>query len=131
MKRLINTSAGPVEFDVTNREGRLGLNVVVTAFDQDGWEAGHQHWNDTWSHRAPEDERTFPQVLQKAARIPEDEAERIASQLMAELPQHPSPEKPRSERRKVTAWLALTFALAALGMLAAIVGAVWLGSSLL
>ena len=39
VNRLVETSTGWVEFELTDHGRLLGVNVVVTAFNADGWQS--------------------------------------------------------------------------------------------
>jgi hypothetical protein len=47
MKRLIETSVGPVELDVSKVKIG-GLSVTMSVFGDDGWESASHTWGENW-----------------------------------------------------------------------------------
>jgi hypothetical protein len=118
MKRLVETSGGRIELDLT--ELRIGgLNVRVSVFGDDGWDAGRHAWSEQYSEN-----ETLSDVIEKAVGLPRDEAERIASETLDQWKTRGGEDADR-DGRTVT-YVAATFGLAALGLGALIAVVVWL-----
>jgi hypothetical protein len=120
VKRLLQTSAGWIEIHVSQEiKSAGGINVGVVRFDADGWEAAEGWWN-----RNLEDERgSLPHVIEQTAKIPAEEASRIADEVLSEWrarggeSEDPTP---------VLRYLVPIFGLAAVGGVALIALVVWL-----
>jgi hypothetical protein len=118
MQRLVETSGGRIELDLTKLKiGRL--NGRVSVFGDDGWDTARH----VWSEQSSENE-TLADVLEKTADLSRDEAERIASETLEQWKTRGGEEEDR-DGRAVT-YVGATFGLAALGTIALIVVVIWL-----
>ena len=118
MKRLVETSGGPIELDLTKLKVG-GLNVRVSVFGDDGWDAGRHAWSEQYSEN-----ETLSDVIEKAVGLPRDEAQRIASETLDQWKAR-GREDADGDGRTMT-YVVATFGLAALGLGALIALAVWL-----
>jgi len=118
MKRLVETSGGQIELDLTKLKIG-GLNVRVNVFGDDGWDIGRHSWSEQYSEN-----ETLADVIEKKAGLPQDEAERIASETLAQWKARGGEEEDR-DGRAVT-YVGATFGFAALGLVVLIAVVVWL-----
>jgi hypothetical protein len=118
MKRLVETSGGQIELDLTKLKIG-GLNVRVSVFGDDGWDAARHVWSEQWSEN-----ETLADAIGKTVSLPRDEAVRIASETLDQWKARGGEEEDR-DGRGVT-YVAATFGLAALGLVALIALVVWL-----
>jgi hypothetical protein len=120
VRRLVETSEGWVELDAS-RIAVSGLCVTVTAFADDlGWESTQKVWNQRYS------EEPFAEVIAEVRGVPADEAERIAAETLDQWRARGGETADRDDGRTVIAYLASTFGLAAVGVLALVALVVWL-----
>jgi hypothetical protein len=118
MKRVVETSGGRIELDLTKLKIG-GLNVRVSVFGDDGWDAGRHAWSEQYS-----ESETLSDVLEKSVGLPRDEAERIASETFDQWKARGGEGEDQDSR--AWAYVAATFGLAALGLVALIAVVVWL-----
>jgi hypothetical protein len=117
MKRLVETSVGQVELDLTKLKIG-GLNARVSIFGNDGWDIGQHGWSEQYSQN-----EALADVLEKAG-LPEDEAARIASETLAQWKVRGGEGEDRDSR--AVTFVGATFGFAALGLVALIAVVVWL-----
>jgi hypothetical protein len=113
VKRLVRTSRGWIELDLDSIEF-AGFHVRVAVFHAEGWASAEE----TWNAKYPMEGRSFATFLADIARIPEDEAARIAEESIREWRERGGEREDRAEKRQTIAFLATTFGLAGIGALA-------------
>ena len=99
-----------------------GCSVTLTVFGDDGWESASETWGERWNNG-----ESLAGIIEKAASVPREEAERIAETLDEWKGRGGADAD--SGGREAIAYLVTTFGLAALGVIALIALVVWLVSS--
>ena len=120
MKRLVETSGGRIELDVTEQIKRAGgTSVRVVRFDSDGWQVA-EGW---WSRNLDQEAGSLPEVIERIAGVPPAEAKRIADETLRDFRERGGEsEKPAGVLRVVLP----TVALAGVGAVALVAFVVWL-----
>jgi hypothetical protein len=118
MKRLVDTSGGPIELDLTKLKVG-GLNVRVSVFGDDGWDTGRQAWSEQYSEK-----ETLADLIERIAGLPRDEAHRIAAETLDQWKTRGG--EGADDDGRTWTFVAGTFGLAALALVALVAVAVWL-----
>jgi len=89
------TTRGQVQFDFGPAGGPLGESAEVYLIDSEGWTQDAALW-----HSRLPDEGSLAKVLIRAAQLPEDEAERLAEEVLTDWRERGADHMSRGERFK-------------------------------